>query len=52
MFDAALARIGFQCRARNVSEYNGVKGETMHDLDRVYACDEIENGIEIKNTLS
>jgi hypothetical protein len=53
MVDAALPRIGFVRRARNVRSYNGrTWTETGHDLDRIYQYGDLLFGTEIKNRLS
>lgn len=53
MVDAALPVAGFMPLARKVRAFGGKEWtETNHDLDRVFARDEIAYGTEIKNTLS
>jgi hypothetical protein len=50
--DAALGAARFVEAARDVREWNGRRWDrTEHDLDRVYVCDGIAYGCEIKNTL-
>ncbi len=51
MFDAALARVGFQIEAVNANSWNGRAWlETNHNLDRIVTKDGFQYGIEIKNT--
>jgi len=53
MIDAALPRVGFIRKARDVRTYNGrTWTETGHDLDRVYQYEDLSFGTEIKNRLS
>lgn len=53
MFDAALPRIGFIPKGKNVRTYNDrTWEETGHDLDRVFEHGGVAYGTEIKNRLS
>ena len=52
MFDAALPTVGFMPKAKDVREYGGKKWEeTEHNLDRVFECEGVPYGAEVKNTL-
>ena len=52
LFDAALARQGFQPVAEDVREYQGRKwGGSGQNLDRIYVRDGVGYGAEIKNKL-
>ena len=52
MFDAALPRVGFVPKAEKVKAYFGREWtESAHDLDRVFECNGVAYGVEIKNTL-
>src|SRR5258708_832512 len=51
MFDAEIQSEGFRRMAKDVREWNGVRWEGAHELDRVYSKDGEDYGIEIKNTL-
>jgi len=51
MFDAALPRVGFVYKARDVRAYKGKEAAGQRNLDRVFERDGLEYGIEIKNTL-
>jgi hypothetical protein len=52
MFDAALASVGFIPTGRKVRAFGGKTWtETGHDLDRIYLCDGVAYGAEVKNTL-
>ncbi|HAM50184.1 MAG TPA: hypothetical protein DCP92_05645 [Nitrospiraceae bacterium] len=52
LFFIALAGRGFRRAAKKVREFNGKQWtETGHDLDFVFARDDISYGCEIKNTL-
>jgi hypothetical protein len=47
------SRVGFIERARNVSEFNGLRWPaSKHNLDRVFEKDGVFYGAEIKNRLS
>jgi hypothetical protein len=51
--DAGLSRVGFIEKARNVSEFNGLRWTaSKHNLDRVFEKDGVLYGAEIKNRLS
>jgi hypothetical protein len=53
MFDAALPLGGFMPGGKNVRSHKGrIWTRTEHDLDRLFLRDEVEYGVEIKNTLS
>ena len=46
-----FARFGFAQRGRNVREYKGRVGNTLHNLDFILERDGREYGVEVKNTL-
>ena len=51
MFDAAMGRYGFRAAAKNANSWKGKTWlETNHNLDRIVTRDDLEYGVEIKNT--
>ena len=52
MFDAALPTVGFMPTGWKARSFRGIEWkETKNDLDRIFDCDGVAYGTEIKNTL-
>jgi hypothetical protein len=51
MVDSAMSRAGFVNVAQNTRSFGGRTASSLKDLDRIYACEGLHYGSEIKNKL-